>query len=181
MFRYLFLLSFCFSSTLLFGQVDIRKDKVYTTVDRMPCLISCTENKRYQQCCDEAVKSFMLEHLVYPKEAERAGLEGLVMIRFIVEKDGRVTEPEIVSDIGGGCGEEALRVVQLMPKWFPGIQANRPVPVRFEMPVRFSMDEIRRSTGEASPVEAAIIVGGFIYLMKKMIEKDEKKDDKKEQ
>ena len=64
------------------------------------------------------------------EQAKKDGIEGMVYVRFVVEVDGSVTEAEVVRGIGGGCDEEALRVVNAMPKWKPGKQ-NAPAPARF--------------------------------------------------
>jgi len=64
----------------------------------------------------------------------------MVVVSFVVEKDGSVTDPKILRDLGGGCGKEALRIVQAMPKWVPGKQRNQPVRVQFNLPVRFKLE-----------------------------------------
>jgi protein TonB len=66
------------------------------------------------------------------------------VIQFVVEKDGKIADPRIVRDIGAGCGEEALRVVEMMngmsERWTPGKQRGRPVRVQFTLPVRFRLE-----------------------------------------
>ena len=66
------------------------------------------------------------------------------MITFVIEKDGSVTDARIVRDIGAQCGQEALRVVNLMNdqniKWTPGKQRGRSVRVQFNLPVRFKLE-----------------------------------------
>ena len=75
--------------------------------------------------------------------ARENNVQGTAVIRFIVEKDGSLTEMEIVRDPGAGLGREALRVVNLMnqleAKWTPGKQNARPVRVRFNLPVKFRL------------------------------------------
>jgi protein TonB len=56
-----------------------------------------------------------------------------------VEPDGSISNPEIVRDIGAGCGEEALRIVNMMPEWIPGRQRGKAVRVQFNLPVRFDL------------------------------------------
>ena len=68
-------------------------------------------------------------------------MEGRVFITFVVEKDGSITNVKIIRDIGGGCGHEAKRVVEMMPKWIPGKQNGKPVRVQFNMPIRFEVQE----------------------------------------
>jgi protein TonB len=78
-------------------------------------------------------------HIRYPSLAKDNGIEGTVVVRFIVEKDGSISQPAIIRDIGGGCGAEALRVVKSMPTWLPGKQQGRPVRVQFSLPVQFKL------------------------------------------
>ena len=181
----LFFIAFCLTTTIN-AQVDIRKEKIYTasTVDRLPCIcesspsFSKTEKREF---CEKMLKEFMLKHLRYPEDARRSGLEGIIFVQFIVDEKGNVIDPMLINDIGKGCGKEALRVVRLMSEWIPGMQANRPVPVRFEIPVRFSLEDERpMATGEsASPVEIARVAGTFLFIMKKLVEKDNDRKKKK--
>ncbi len=182
-------LSICIFYNNTNAQVDIRKEKVYTSVDRMPCFLECGKNileKDRIDCCAEEVRKFMLEYLKYPNIARRSNTEGTVIIRFIVDKNGDVIEPEVLSNIGKGCGEEALRVVKLMPRWeTPGMQNNQRVPVQYDLPVRFSLDdEGRPSGGDVSlseVVTAAVIIGGFLFAAKKINDNRKEKKKRKKQ
>lgn len=80
---------------------------------------------------------YLANNIKYPKTARELGIQGTVYLSFIVEKDGSVTNVEILRGIGYGCDEEALRVVRKMPKWEPGKQREKPVRVQFSMPVKF--------------------------------------------
>lgn len=82
---------------------------------------------------------FLAENLKYPLMAQENGIEGTVVIKMVIEADGSITSPEVMRAIGGGCEEEALRVVGLMPKWQPGIQNGYPVRVKVALPVRFKL------------------------------------------
>ena len=62
----------------------------------------------------------------YPQMARESHIEGPVYIEFVVEKDGSISNTKLLRGIGGGCDEEALRVVRNMPKWKPGHQLNKP-------------------------------------------------------
>jgi len=74
----------------------------------------------------------------YPEMARRAGIEGRVTIQFIVNEQGRVENPRVVRGIGGGCDEEALRVVS-QARFVPGLQRGRPVKVQFSLPIVFRL------------------------------------------
>ena len=75
----------------------------------------------------------------YPRMAQEVGLEGVVIISFIVERDGSVSNVQVMRGIGGGCDEEALRAVKNMPNWIPGRQGAQSVRVRYSVPVAFRL------------------------------------------
>lgn len=111
----------------------------------MPRFPGCEENNmtidERKACAEAALMSFIHSQLRYPEMAAQVGIEGTVVIRFVVEKDGRISQAEIARDIGGGCGQAALEVVRKMPAWTPGRQQGRPVRVQFNLPVRFSLQK----------------------------------------
>jgi protein TonB len=89
----------------------------------------------------EAMYKFFQDNIRYPKEAKRKNISGKVFITFVVEKDGSISNPRILRDIGGGCGAEAIRVAKMMPRWTPGQQRGLSVRVQFNMPVNFSLSK----------------------------------------
>ena len=74
----------------------------------------------------------------YPVIAKKAGIEGRVILQFIVDEQGRVTESKVVRGIGGGCDEEALRALQTA-RFRPGTQRGKPVKVKMSLPVTFKL------------------------------------------
>ena len=88
---------------------------------------------------EQAMMKFVSENVQYPEEAKEKEISGRVLVGFIVEKDGSVNEVKIVQGIGGGCDEEAVRVVKAMPKWKPGKQDGKTVRVSYTMPFFFKM------------------------------------------
>lgn len=82
---------------------------------------------------------FLKENLEYPQIAKETGIQGVVYTTFVVEKDGSISNIKLLRGIGGGCDEEALRVISLMPKWTPGLQRMKPVRVAFNMPISFKL------------------------------------------
>ena len=87
----------------------------------------------------EAWNSYLSKNLKYPTQARRMGIEGTVYVVFVVNTDGSVQDVELLRGIGGGCDEEALRVVKGAPKWSPGKQRGRPVRVRMRLPIKFKL------------------------------------------
>ena len=90
---------------------------------------------------DEARIRFLTNNISYPQEARDAGISGTVYITFVVERDGSTSDVRVLRGIGGGCDEEAVRVIKMMPEWSPGKQRGKPVRVQFNMPIKFSLAE----------------------------------------
>lgn len=86
---------------------------------------------------DTALYNYLLKNIHYPDSAKIKGIQGTVYVRFIVEADGTVTNVTLLRGIGGGCDEEAIRVVQAMPKWKAGKQNGQAVAVYFTLPIKF--------------------------------------------
>jgi protein TonB len=82
---------------------------------------------------------FLATNIVYPQQATENGIQGTVYVSFVVDSKGNVTDVKILRGIGGGCDEEALRVVKMMPKWHPGKQNGKQVRVLFNMPIYFKL------------------------------------------
>jgi protein TonB len=88
-----------------------------------------------------AFYEFVKSNMKYPAPAKRMDIEGRVFVQFIVEKDGSITDVQTVKGIGGGCDEEAVRVVQSSPKWKPAKQRGRPVRQRMVLPITFILSK----------------------------------------
>ncbi|KAF0128599.1 MAG: TonB family protein [Bacteroidetes bacterium] len=86
-----------------------------------------------------ALMNFIARNIRYPEMAREQMIQGRVYLSFIVEKDGSVSSIELLRGIGGGCDEEAIRVVNAMPSWQPGRQNGRAVRVAYNLPIRFSL------------------------------------------
>jgi protein TonB len=89
----------------------------------------------------QAFYDYVANEMEYPAAARRLGIEGMVFVRFVVEKDGSITDVTIVRGIGAGCDEEALRVVKNAPSWNPGKQRGRAVRVLMTVPIRFVLKQ----------------------------------------
>ena len=89
---------------------------------------------------EEALYKFLGENIKYPDLARDNNISGTVVVKFVVEKDGSITKASILREIGGGCGKEALRVVNAMPKWKPGQQSGKSVRTEFTLPVQFELN-----------------------------------------
>lgn len=89
---------------------------------------------------DLELMKFIGKKIKYPAIARENNIEGRVIVKFVVNEDGSISNAQVLRDIGGGCGDEALRVIKMMPKWNPGKQRGKPVKVWFTMPVQFKLE-----------------------------------------
>lgn len=118
------------SEQKMVDSISTKQDSVYAVAYRMP-----TYNGG-----EAAMYKWLSENIKYPNTAMKDSVSGLVIIHFIVEKDGSITNAEVLKGIGDGCDEEALRVVNLMPKWIPGeLKGGKPIRVMFNIPIRYAL------------------------------------------
>ena len=92
---------------------------------------------------EDSLNAFLHRNIRYPKDAKDKKIEGTVYVSFVVERDGDITDAKVVRDIGYGCGEEALRVLNTMPKWKPATQHGYAVRQQNNLPIRFSLNKIK--------------------------------------
>jgi TonB family protein len=83
--------------------------------------------------------SFLQKNIKYPEEAIKNGTQGRVVVQFVVNKDGSITDANVVKSVSPELDAEALRVVKSMPKWTPGEQRGEKVRVQFTLPVQFKL------------------------------------------
>ena len=88
---------------------------------------------------DQKLMEFIAKGIKYPQIARETGIQGRVFVGFVVEPDGSVSNVKVLRGIGGGCDEEAMRVVKSMPKWKPGKQRGKAVRVSYMLPVNFKL------------------------------------------
>ena len=86
-----------------------------------------------------ALMDFLNENIKYPEQAEREGIEGRVVAGFIVERDGSVSNIEILKSVHPLLDAEVVRVMSLMPNWIPGRQNGQPVRVKYSLPITFRL------------------------------------------
>ena len=101
------------------------EEEIFVVVEQMPELIGGIAS--------------ISENIRYPELARVAGVEGMVIVQFVVDEEGRVTDPVVVKSVGAGCDEEALRVIKTHARFTPGYQRGKAVRVRFSVPIRFSL------------------------------------------
>lgn len=104
-------------------------DEVFLVVEKMP---------EFEGGLD-AWNNFLKNELKYPDQAQRMGIEGRVFVSFIVQPNGEITDIQPVRGIGGGCDEEALRVLKKSPYWTPGEQRGKKVATRMNVVISFKL------------------------------------------
>ena len=86
-----------------------------------------------------AFYKYVGQNMTYPKEAKRMGVEGKVVLTFVVDKTGQIKDIEVLKGIGSGCDQEAIRVLKSSPKWTPGIQKGKVVSTKIMIPLIFRL------------------------------------------
>ena len=111
------------------------KGKVYDLVDEMPSFPGGLEE----------LYKWIDNNVQYPAVARENGIEGRVILKFIVEKDGSLSDSTVIHSVHPMVDREALRLVGQMPKWNPGRRAGVPVRVRYCLPIKFKLGESKPS------------------------------------
>ena len=118
------------ANTTVMAQEKKVDNNVYNTSEVMP---------KYPGVI-QAMMRFIGENVRYPQEAIDNGIQGRVLVSFVVEKDGSVSDVKVLKGIGSGCDEEAIRVVEAMPKWEPGKDKGKTVRVKYDLPISFKLN-----------------------------------------
>ena len=111
------------------NQITEETDQPFVSVEQMP---------QFPGGEKEMLK-FIKNNLRYPAIATEMGISGTIIVNFVVDRDGKITRIKVVRGIGGGCDEEAVRVLSKMPAWSPGKQGGRAVLVSFTVPLKFML------------------------------------------
>lgn len=106
-------------------------NKIFTSVEQYPQFPGGIE----------AFYKYLSKNIRYPAIARENGTQGKVIVTFVCEKDGSLTDIKVVRGIGDGCDEEAIRVLKNSPHWSPGIQNGRPVRTLYTVPISFTLAE----------------------------------------
>ena len=139
--------------SFLFSTNFFAQTKALVHAEEMPYFSGCEKYKYKKEkkrvCSNERVVSFLAFNVEYPEEAKSAGTEGTVYVSFIIDEEGRVTEPSIIRDIGHGCGEAAIDVLNKMPKWEAGKDKGEIVRVKLNLPIHFYL-----KSGVSNPLDS---------------------------
>ncbi len=108
---------------------EVVEEQIFTIVEEMPSFPGG----------EAALMKYLSSNTKYPAIAKDANIQGTVFVTFVVDTDGKVKDVRVLRSIGGGCDEEAVRVVQSMPAWKAGKQRGKSVKVQYNLPIRFTL------------------------------------------
>lgn len=108
---------------------EVEEEQIFTIVEEMPSFPGG----------EAELFKYLGKNIKYPQMATDAGISGVVYVTFVVDKDGKIRDVKVLRGIGGGCDEEAVRVVKSMPSWKPGKQRGKAVTVQYNLPIRFTL------------------------------------------
>jgi len=108
----------------------VDEPEIFTIVEEMP---------EFPGGGEAALLKYLSQNIKYPPLARENNVQGTVYVTFEIDQSGKVKDAKILRGIGGGCDEEALRVVMNMPQWKPGKQRGKTVRVQYNLPVRFTL------------------------------------------
>ena len=111
------------------AQPDPEPEKVFEVVEQMPSFPGG----------DKALLEYLSNNIKYPVVAQENGVQGRVVVSFVVEKDGSITDVKVVRSVDPSLDKEAARVVKSMPRWIPGKQNGSAVRVKYNVPVSFKL------------------------------------------
>ncbi len=131
----------------------------HLAVDQYPLFPGCAELRDFQErktCADQKMLRYIYEHVRYPDEARREGIEGMVVIRFSVDQGGRASSPVIAREPHPLLGRAALKAVQQMlqdnPIWEPGQDRGKPAAAQVNLPIKFKNREGNESADPIIPL-----------------------------
>lgn len=123
--------------------------KVFTVVEKQPMFPGGIR----------AMYDFLGDNIKYPSAAANANVTGRVFISFIVDASGTISDVTVLKGIGFGCDEEAVRVVSKFPKWTPGMQDEKPVSVKYNLPIMFELKEGKKAAKAENIIRKKAIIG----------------------
>lgn len=137
--NYIFaLMLLCHGAVLMAQPQD---SSILTSVDIPPLFEGCDDplisEEQRQACSVPKIQAFINQNIVYPDSARARNIEGVVVVRFSVTEEGKISDLELIRTIGAGCGQEAMRVVRMMPDFKPALRDGIPVATKMTLPIRF--------------------------------------------
>lgn len=121
----------------------VEEEETLVFADQMPVFGDCDpfnmSKEESKKCSDLSILKYIHTRLKYPAIAREENIQGTVVLRFVVDKNGIVKDVKTLRDIGGGCGIAATEIIENMPQWIPGKQNGRHRNVQFTIPIKFDL------------------------------------------
>ena len=128
---------------------DLKGTHVFEVVEQMP---------EYPDGGMAGLMEYFKKNMRYPEAAKEAGMQGRVVVQFIVNTDGSISGAKVLRSVEPDFDAEAIRLVNAMPKWKPGMQGGKPVPVKFTVPVKFMLDEEERKASAGGNMDGSDVL-----------------------
>lgn len=131
------------------AEKTIEVEEIVSIAERMPIFPGCfsedLNSKEQAKCTEAELMNYVFSNLQYPSIAKANNIKGRVILQFVVNTNGELSDIKVVRDIGGGCGAAAIKIVENMVGkkglWTPGKQRNRKVNVRYTLPIVFALEK----------------------------------------
>ena len=120
-----------------FGQdmIEMSEEEAYVIVDQMPMLGDCKD----ELCTQREIMKFIARNFKYPEIAKANGVEGRIILEFVVEKCGHVDRVKVIRGLGKEIDQAAIESIKLLPKFIPGKQLGVPVNVKYTIPIKCTL------------------------------------------
>lgn len=135
---------------------DSDSEKTFDVVEQMPQFPGGMQN----------LLAFLNENVHYPEACKENNVQGRVIVSFVIEKDGTISEPKVVRSVSPELDAEGIRVVSSMPKWTPGYQRGEPVSVRFTLPISFKLQGGEKKKTESAPENVQVEMNANVIDIK---------------
>jgi TonB family protein len=127
---------------VLSNSLMAQEETIFTVVEEMPTFLGCEDDTiSTKRCTESQLLKYIYKNFKYPSIARENGIMGLIVVTFVVNEKGKIEDAKTLKDIGGGCGDEVIRVIETMnegdAKWIAGKQKGEKVKVRYNVPFRF--------------------------------------------
>lgn len=133
---------------------NIQEDSIRKLAEVMPRYPGCEElksEKEKEACSQKEFLTYIYKNILYPEEARSAGIQGTVIVSFVIDEKGNLQQPEIEKEPGAGLGAEVVRLLKEMPQWRPGQDKGKAVAVQMTLPIKYALENEQKT--EKPPVD----------------------------
>lgn len=124
--------------------ISTTQDTTNRGLESMPRFSGCEamegSNEDKKMCADKKMLEFIYKRIKYPKKARIQQVEGTAIVRFVIDRDGEVTDIKVLRGLTKEIGQECLNLIKKMPTWRPGMVKGKPVKVQFLLPIKFRLN-----------------------------------------